>query len=140
MQIKFLIVLLVAVSSAINCDVMGQSNSLKKIESEKPNGYFIDEFYPNPFGVSTSLKVYIPDSSFVSAKIYNNQKELVRQLHKGEVDGGVYQLSWDLKTDKGEKIKESGEYFLNVEISSNHGKYKTRKMSFLSEIKMTLVF
>jgi hypothetical protein len=123
----------------IGCpEVMGQENVFKKIDSEKPDGYYTEAFYPNPYGFSTSIKVYVPDSSFIETKILNDKGEGVRDIYKGDIDGGVYQITWDLNDNTGEQVTQSGDYYLLIELSSDHGEYKTRQIKFSSKIKMSI--
>ena len=69
--------------------------------------------YPNPFNPSTTVKLNVPEASYVSVKVYNVMGQLVQTLAEGQMEANVYTLSWD-----GSNVP-SGMYFVRAETSTN---------------------
>ena len=53
--------------------------------------------YPNPFNPITIIKFSIPQSSFVSLKIFTSLGEEVETLAAEELSAGSYKYEWDAK-------------------------------------------
>ena len=59
-----------------------------------PNVIAISDAFPNPFNPSTSFNVNIENSGFISVSIYNINGQLVDILHEGEMNAGLYNMTW----------------------------------------------
>ncbi len=78
-----------------------------------PTEVTLSAAYPNPFNPSTTVKLNVPEASYVSVKVYNVMGQLVQTLAEGQMEANVYTLSWD-----GSNVP-SGMYFVRAETSTN---------------------
>ncbi len=73
--------------------------------------------FPNPFNPETTIKFEVPaienGRSTVELAIFNGIGQKVRQLQNGVLDKGVYEMSWDGRSDQG-VLQPSGVYFLQL--------------------------
>jgi hypothetical protein len=69
--------------------------SIPESSSQIPNNYVLEQNYPNPFAVSTTIRFGIPSSSFVSLKIYNLLGQEVAVLAEREYSAGVHSVTFD---------------------------------------------
>ena len=84
--------------------------------------YFISQNYPNPFNPSTTIEYQIPQSSFVSIKVYDALgKEVVTLVNK-EKPAGVHEVNFEPKD------LTSGLYLYKIKAGSFE---LTRKMMLL---------
>ena len=83
------------------------------------NGFSLEQNYPNPFNPATSVKFSIPDSRFVSLKIFDVTGREVTTLVNEHLEGGSYRISFD-----GSDLS-SGIYFYRLTAG---GLIETRKM------------
>ena len=68
--------------------------------------FALDQNYPNPFTVATSIGYSIPQREHVSLKIYDALGREVTTLRDGDMDGGSYSVPFD-----GSTLKQDGVYF-----------------------------
>jgi hypothetical protein len=81
--------------------------------------------YPNPFNPITTIEFTLPQSGFVSLKIYNIMGEEVATLVSEKLPAGKYQYDWDTSHNTG---LASGIYFYRLQA----GKFtETRKLMLL---------
>ncbi|MBM3238485.1 T9SS type A sorting domain-containing protein [Candidatus Poribacteria bacterium] len=78
--------------------------------------------YPNPFNPETWIPYNLAPSAVVTIKIYDVTGQLVKTLHLGQKEAGVYQEKssaayWNGTNDAGEKVA-SGVYFYTLEGGS----------------------
>jgi hypothetical protein len=59
------------------------------------NDYQLKQNYPNPFNPSTTIEFSLPQSDFVTLKIYNILGEEVATLLSERLTAGGYQYEWD---------------------------------------------
>ena len=90
-------------------------------------GFTVDSVYPNPFNPSTSVRLYIPQSSDLDLVVYDVQGRKIRKLHTGGISAGWHTLVWDGRDDAG-RSQASGMYFLRA---SNVGDVTTQKMTLV---------
>ena len=57
--------------------------------------YHLKQNYPNPFNPTTTIKFTLPNSEFVTLKIYNILGQETATLVSGKLKAGEYQYSWD---------------------------------------------
>jgi hypothetical protein len=61
----------------------------------KPDGFRLEEGYPNPFNPSTTIAFNIPERSFVRVSIYDVTGREVATLVQGEMSPGAHEVRWD---------------------------------------------
>jgi hypothetical protein len=61
----------------------------------KPDGYRLEEGYPNPFNPSTTISFSIPERSFVRMTIHDVMGREVARLVQGDLPAGEHTLTWD---------------------------------------------
>ncbi len=87
--------------------------------------------YPNPFNPSTRIKFSVPSNTRQKEKvvlvIYDNLGRPVHRLFEGTLSGGVYEISWQGRDDRGARLP-AGIYFIRFQT-----RYlvETRKMILL---------
>ncbi|HIE27821.1 TPA: T9SS type A sorting domain-containing protein, partial [Candidatus Poribacteria bacterium] len=114
---------------------LSNSRSVTKIDGEVrviPTTFALLQNFPNPFNPDTWLPYKLASDSSVSISIYNAKGQLIRTLHLGYQNAGVYATRgkaayWDGKDNLGEKVS-SGVYF-----------YTLRTGEFISTRKMVIV-
>jgi hypothetical protein len=82
-----------------------------------PTVYALEQNYPNPFNPSTTMKYAVPNTSFVSIKVYSILGKEIAVLKEGIVSAGEYSLQWNGRTKGGEHAA-SGVYFVRMESGS----------------------
>ena len=92
---------------------------IKGISTEVPKVYSLDQNYPNPFNPSTKIKFALPNSGFVSLKIYDILGNEVYTLDESYRKAGYYEASFDASN------LASGVYFYKLVTS---GYTATKKM------------
>jgi hypothetical protein len=75
--------------------------------------------YPNPFNPATTIEFSLPQSGFVTLKIYNILGEEVATLVSENLTSGTYKYNWDARG------LASGVYLYRVETDNF---VHTRKM------------
>ena len=83
-----------------------------------PLSFRLDQNYPNPFNPNTTMEFSIPETEYVSLKIYNEVGKEITTLVSKQLLAGEYNFSWDasnfasgvyfyqLKTKKFSQIKK----------------------------------
>lgn len=56
--------------------------------------FHLNQNYPNPFNPATNIEFTLPESGFVSLKIYNVRGEYIETLVAGNMDEGEHNLIW----------------------------------------------
>ena len=84
--------------------------------------YSLDPAYPNPFNPTTTIEFSIPQTEFVTVKVYNLVGHEITTLINDELFTGNYSIKWD-----GSR-QPSGLYLVQIESGSF---IKTRKMVLL---------
>jgi hypothetical protein len=82
-----------------------------------PQEYALYQNYPNPFNPETIIRYDIPESGFVTLKIYRIDGQLVRTMQDSHQSQGRYEKTWDGKNDFGNKVS-SGVYFYQLGAGS----------------------
>ncbi|MBL7127917.1 MAG: S8 family peptidase [Ignavibacteria bacterium] len=86
--------------------------SVKQISELIPTKYELYQNYPNPFNPTTIIKFAVPKNDFVSLKVYDILGKEVAVLLNGELEAGVYDLTFDASR------LSSGMYFYKVETNN----------------------
>lgn len=87
-----------------------------------PEKYYLHQNFPNPFNPVTNIKFDIPNSSFVTLKVYNILGEKVAALINENKPAGSYEIYFDASA------LASGIYFYRLETESFT---ETKRMVFL---------
>jgi len=87
-----------------------------------PNKVVIHQNYPNPFNPTTTIEFSIPQTEFVTVKVYNIVGNEITTLLNDELSTGYHSIQWD-----GSR-QPSGVYIVQIESS---GFAQTRKMVLL---------
>ena len=80
-------------------EIVGDGASLVSVdrpraESRLPDGFHLNQNFPNPFNPSTMISFVLPRSGRVHAGVYSVTGEEVDTLVDGDVAGGVHLLQW----------------------------------------------
>ena len=86
------------------------------------SSYQLSQNYPNPFNPSTNIKFSIPNSEYVTLKIYNLLGQEVATLVSDNLNAGDYTYSWNAESLAG------GVYFYKIQAGSYQ---EVRKMAYL---------
>ena len=81
--------------------------------SNVPKDFTLTNPYPNPFNGSVKLLIYILKESLVTVDVIDLSGRLVSRLHRGTLNSGNHQLSWNGKDEVGNSIS-SGVYYIKV--------------------------
>ena len=87
-----------------------------------PVNYSISQNYPNPFNPSTLIKYTLPQSSFVTLKVYNILGKEVASLVNENKEAGNYTINFSAKN------LSSGVYFYTIKAGNFT---QTKKMTIL---------
>ncbi|MFA7289450.1 MAG: FlgD immunoglobulin-like domain containing protein [Melioribacteraceae bacterium] len=96
-------------------------------ENKIPQGYNLENNYPNPFNPTTTINYTIPKGGNVRLEIYNSLGEIVNILKDSYEDAGSHTITWNGKDSNGNSLS-SGIYFYRL-VSNDFAQVK----------KMTLI-
>ena len=65
--------------------------------TEIPQKFALNQNYPNPFNPSTTIEFALPQSSFVTLKVYNLMGEEVATLVAEQREAGIHRFNWDAR-------------------------------------------
>jgi hypothetical protein len=83
--------------------------SVDRLSSDIPAYFSLSKNYPNPFNPSTTIEFSVPQTGFVSLKIFNALGKVVSTLVDEELQPGSYWTKWDASGLAG------GVYFYRLE-------------------------
>ena len=66
-----------------------------------PDGYTLQQNFPNPFNPSTSIRYGVPVNSKVKLSIYNVIGQAVAELLNGESEAGWHEIRWNATVSAG---------------------------------------
>ena len=90
--------------------VIGDTEFIQAEQSKLvPEGFKMQQSYPNPFVDQTTIEFALPDPQFVSLEVYNVLGQRVRTLVHGDQDAGYHRVVWDGRSDAGDEVA-SGMY------------------------------
>ncbi len=84
--------------------------------------YRLDQNYPNPFSVSTTIKFSIPNSQFITLDVFDMLGNLIVRLVNEEKDPGIHEVIFDASNLK------SGTYFYRMQTDNYT---ETRRIMFM---------
>ena len=76
-----------------------------------PNKVVLHQNYPNPFNPTTTIEFSIPQTEFVTVKVYNIVGHEITTLINDELSTGNHSIQWD------GSHQLSGVYFVQIESS-----------------------
>jgi len=85
---------------------------------EKPLQFILDQNYPNPFKLDTTIRFKIFQKSQAAISIYNIQGKFIKKLIKDEYFPGSYSVFWNGKDENGIKMP-CGTYFCLMKSKAN---------------------
>jgi len=95
--------------------------------SNVPKSFALGQNFPNPFNPTTTISFNMPQSGYVTMKVYDVLGRCVRTLASGEYSAGNYSIVWDATDDSGNNIS-AGVYFYTISAENYHA---TRRMMFI---------
>jgi hypothetical protein len=124
--------------TTINASMMPkQASGFPSESSSVPNGYTLEQNYPNPFwsavtsrlagNPTTAIRFALPQASHVAVKIFNMRGQEIRTLTEAHYEAGYYSMLWDGKDNHGQLVP-SGVYLYKLQVN---GFEETRKMTFM---------
>jgi hypothetical protein len=69
--------------------------SVENISGVNPSNYSLEQNYPNPFNPSTTINFTIPNSEFVTLKVFNILGSEVATLVNENLNAGAYRFSFE---------------------------------------------
>jgi xylan 1,4-beta-xylosidase len=102
-----------------------EGDSLSHVEEpiphQTPEKCVLEQNYPNPFALSTTVNFGIPEKSFVSVKAYNLIGQEVAVIAEKEFSAGMHSVKFDASN------LSSGMYFYRIEAKDSNFS-ETKKM------------
>lgn len=98
--------------------------SVKQISTEVPGEFVLSQNYPNPFNPATTIKFSIPQSGFVTLKVYDMIGREVAKVVNENLQVGAYEINFDASN------LTSGAYFykFTVNVNGSVNRSQTKKM------------
>ena len=92
-----------------------------------PQGFALEQNFPNPFNPFTTLRYDLPEDSFVNITIYAMMGRQVKTLINGLQTSGYKTVQWDATNDKNRPVS-AGLYLITIQA----GEFRqTKKMVLL---------
>jgi hypothetical protein len=92
-----------------------------------PQGFALEQNFPNPFNPTTTLRFDLPEVSSITLTIYNMLGQKVRTFNMQSTPAGYHSVTWDATNDLGEQVG-AGVYLYQLRAKQF---VKTRKMVLL---------
>jgi hypothetical protein len=93
-------------------DFGGNYKYSNTVEVTKAISYELSQNYPNPFNPTTTISYSIPQSSFVTLKVYDILGSEVAELVNGQVEAGVHRVNFNAFN------LNSGVYFYTIKAGN----------------------
>lgn len=78
-----------------------------------PGRFMLAQNHPNPFNPSTDIEFSLPASAPVRLEVFNTLGRKVRTLVNRTLPSGVHTITWDARSDEGERVP-SGAYLYRL--------------------------
>ena len=97
-----------------------------------PQGFAVDQNFPNPFNPSTTIRFQLGEQATVTLRVYDALGREVRTLAEGPMPPGVYFRDWDGTDGRGKRVG-SGMYVARFDAIGASGSASTvlRKMMLI---------
>ena len=117
--------ILVMGAANVNCPVVENesASAVEQFGNSTPNGYALDQNFPNPFNPLTVINYQLPMTSDVELSVYNILGEKITTLVKNRQQAGQHEVTLDGSS------MSSGIYFYQVSV--NGKVIKTKKMTLV---------
>jgi hypothetical protein len=60
-----------------------------------PNHFQISNNYPNPFNLTTNIKIELPEKTNLELFVYDLKGKIVKEIYKGQLNAGIYIYDFD---------------------------------------------
>jgi len=94
-------------------NLIGSPISVTNTSTEVPDGFFLNQNFPNPFNPITNINYQIPQNAFVNLKVYDTQSKIVTTLINEKQNPGSYKVDFD-----GSNLP-SGVYYYHIMIDTD---------------------
>lgn len=94
--------------------ISGDENRLETM----PSSFYVSDCYPNPFNSATRLKIRLPRSGNITAKIFDITGRMICEENLGEYDRGEFSYN----IDAGQAGLTSGVYYVEIIYADFEGK------------------
>jgi len=92
-----------------------------------PDRFELPAAWPNPFSLSTQLRLRLPESAGVALSVFNLLGRRVRRIDAGRLAAGEHLLCWDGRDDAGVPLPP-GEYLMQARVA---GKAEVRRVTLI---------
>ncbi len=106
--------------------------SVRKYPERLPDGFELDQAYPNPFNPATTIRYRLSVVSNVKLKIYDVLGKEVKTLLDQEKQAGQHVIYWDGTDQHGQRVA-SGVYFYRMAVTTKDSR------TFLQSKKVSLI-
>lgn len=89
------------------------STSVEKNTSGQPEGFMLEQNFPNPFNPSTSIRFSIPKETSVSLKVYDILGREIKTIVNDNLSAGNYNMRWNGE-DNNNKTVAGGAYLCRL--------------------------
>ncbi|HRF64482.1 MAG TPA: T9SS type A sorting domain-containing protein [Ignavibacteria bacterium] len=103
----------------------GYTIGIQQISSNVPNDFTLSQNYPNPFNPVTNIKFELPQSGFVTLKVFNMLGEEVSTLVNQDMNVGTYKYDFDASS------LATGAYFYKMTVTNSNGSFTDVKKMML---------
>ena len=86
-------------------------------DNEVPGEFKLHQNMPNPFNPETNIQFDIAENSHVRVSVFNLVGQKVASLVNGQMNSGIYHITWNGLSDKGETLP-SGMYFYELKTDN----------------------
>ena len=97
-----------------------------------PEEWGINQSYPNPFQVFTTIEYEVPTTEKVKIVVYNIRGQAIKTLVNQEISAGYHTVLWDGTNDSGDEVS-SGVYFCQIFVPNS------TSTNFKKAIKLTKI-
>ena len=110
------------IAATWNIELGGIPTGIKPLTGTIPDNYLLLQNYPNPFNPVTKISFAIPESGFVTLKVYDVLGREISSLVNAQKNAGSYVVDFDASN------LTSGIYFYRLDVN---GFVDTKKMTVL---------
>ncbi|HSW54625.1 MAG TPA: YCF48-related protein [Ignavibacteriaceae bacterium] len=109
--------------------IITEVEEVTSINTLKPENYFLEQNFPNPFNPVTKIKYSVPQSGEVTLKVYDLLGKEIATLVNAEKPAGEYEVEFNAASHSGNaRNLPSGIYFYQLKAGSYS---ETKKMVLL---------